>query len=503
MFGSPLSLPGPSTAHVGTAIPEQLGASWDGSTRRVLVQNTFIEVISEATEDHKDTNRRNRSAPAAVTTEQALEDFDSAFTISGHGKLDNGAIDCDFGDEGGGDRTTVVIRNLPPNYSRAFLLELLDAHGFAGKYDFVYLPLEFGSGTTFGFAFVNLTGPEHAAHFKTVFDGFSSWQVPCECEAAVGWSWSQGYQAHVDRYRNSPVMHDAMPDDCKPIVFAGGARAVFPPPTKRVPPLKRQRRRPAPSARGAAALAASAGDESSGPASNAEGGCSLSGRPGEGSLMRGALEAVDRGACERDLVGESPLASALCTYAGGRLGREDGRWKASPRRERPSGAREAREASWADLSEDLGCPAALQGLLLPGLCPTQELQARPPSAARAPRPEGPGAPGPGCHDEEADLHSESSTDVSSSHVLSQVVCQEHPHSAGQLSSGSTTADAAQRSDTARSGARRGRRAGRRGAKSHASAAPWTGGSILLPGLVSLGFRDAGPLTRISDDSDVS
>mmetsp|Transcript_14796 Transcript_14796/g.42012 ORF Transcript_14796/g.42012 Transcript_14796/m.42012 type:complete len:501 (+) Transcript_14796:34-1536(+) len=500
MFGSPFPLPGAAAAHIGTAIPEQLGASRDGSTMRVLVQNTFIEVISEVTEDHKDTNRRNRSAPAAVTTEQALEDFEGLFATSGHGRLDNDVIDCDFGGEGGGDRTTVVIRNLPPNYSRASLLELLDAHGFAGKYDFVYMPLEFGSGTTFGFAFVNLTGPEHAAHFKTVFDGFSSWQVPCEREAAVGWSWSQGYQAHVDRYRNSPVMHDAMPDDCKPIVFASGARAAFPPPTKRVPPLKRQRRRPAPRARGAAALAASAGDESSGTASNVEGGCSLPGRQEEGSLMRGALEAVDRGACEMDLVRESPLASALCTYTGGLLGRDDGRWKASPRRERPFGAR---AASWADLSEDPDCPAALQGLLLPGLCPTQELQARP-SANRPPSPEGPGAPRPGCgcDSKEVDLHSESSTDVSSSHFLSQVACQEHPHSAGQLSSGSTS-DAAQRSDTARSSARRGKRAGRRQAKGHASAAPWTGGSILLPGLVSLGFHEAGPLTRISDDSEAS
>ncbi|CAK0838084.1 unnamed protein product [Prorocentrum cordatum] len=108
--------------------------------------------------------------------------------------------------------------------------------------------------------------------------------------------------------------------------------------------------------------------------------------------MRGALEAVDRGACEMDLVRESPLASALCTYTGGLLGRDDGRWKASPRRERPFGAR---AASWADLSEDPDCPAALQGLLLPGLCPTQELQARP-SANRPPSPEGPGAPRPGC-----------------------------------------------------------------------------------------------------------
>lgn len=501
MIGSPSAVPGAATAHNGTAvpeIPELLGASRDGSTMRVLVQNTFIEVIPEVTEDHKDTRRRVRSAPAAVVTDYAVEDFEVAFRLlepvaGPYGILENSAVDHDYDDdENGGERTTVVMRNLPSNYSRAFLLDLLDAHGFAGKYDFVYMPIEFGSGTTFGFAFVNLTGPEHAAHFKAVFEGFTSWQVPCEREATVGWSWSQGYDAHVNRYRNSPVMHDAMPDDCKPVVFANGVRATFPPPTKKVPPLKRQRRRPAPGARGgASALAASAGEESSGTTSNVEGGCPLAGLPEEGFLMRGALEDVHGGVCEMDLVKQSPLASGLYMYTGELPEPGDDRWRASPRREKPSGTREAgllqahAAPSWADLSEDPDCPASLQGLLLPGLCPKQELREGL-SASRL------------CSDtKDLDLHSECSTDVSSSHLLSQIVRQEHPQS-GQLSSGSTS-DATQRSDAVRSGARRGKRAGRRSTKGHASGAPWTGGSILLPGLVGLGPLDAGPLARIVDE----
>ena len=45
---------------------------------------------------------------------------------------------------------TVMLRNLPNNYSRAMLLELLDSEGFAGQYDFFYLPMDFKSRASLG-----------------------------------------------------------------------------------------------------------------------------------------------------------------------------------------------------------------------------------------------------------------------------------------------------------------------------------------------------------------
>ena len=41
------------------------------------------------------------------------------------------------------DRTTVMLRNIPNNYTREMFLALLDDNGFAGRYDFVYLPCDF------------------------------------------------------------------------------------------------------------------------------------------------------------------------------------------------------------------------------------------------------------------------------------------------------------------------------------------------------------------------
>merc|ERR1712048_293930 len=62
-------------------------------------------------------------------------------------------------------RTTVMIRNLPVGYTRSLLLDLLNSEGFARKYDFVYLPIDFSSGASLGYAFVDLLSPKCAQEF--------------------------------------------------------------------------------------------------------------------------------------------------------------------------------------------------------------------------------------------------------------------------------------------------------------------------------------------------
>jgi len=136
--------------------------------------------------------------------------------------------------------TTVMLRNLPNNYTRKMLLDLLDDHGFSGYYDFLYLPMDFNRKANLGYAFVNLVDPEAAEAFWDVFDGFAKWALPTAKVCEVSWSGPiQGFKAHVDRYKNSPVMHQSVPDEYKPMIFAAGVPQPFPPASKKVrPPQK-------------------------------------------------------------------------------------------------------------------------------------------------------------------------------------------------------------------------------------------------------------------------
>lgn len=136
----------------------------------------------------------------------------------------------------GDRRTTLLLRNVPASYSRAMLLELLDSAGFCGKYDFVYLPINFSTKAGLGYAFVNLTDTAHVTAFWAAFDGFSHWKQPSEKVCQVVWSGQyQGLEANVEKYRNSAVVHASIPEEHRPCVLVDGVVAPFPRPSKALP----------------------------------------------------------------------------------------------------------------------------------------------------------------------------------------------------------------------------------------------------------------------------
>jgi len=131
--------------------------------------------------------------------------------------------------------TSVMARNIPTGYTRDMLLQLLDAQGFNAQYNLVYLPIDFSTKTGFGYAFVNFVDTLAAERFMAEFQGFSDWVVPSAKVCDVSWSSAhQGLEAHVERYRNSPMMHPSMPDELKPVMFVDGKRVPFPAPTKKI-----------------------------------------------------------------------------------------------------------------------------------------------------------------------------------------------------------------------------------------------------------------------------
>lgn len=137
-----------------------------------------------------------------------------------------------------------MMRNLPNNFTRQKLLDLLEAEGFAGSYDFVYLPIDFQSNAGLGYAFLNFALPEVADQFRQYFSGFRGWAMCSEKVCEVTWSDSvQGLHNHMERYRNSPVMHESVPDELRPLLFRGLERVPFPAPTKKIRAPRRWNRR--------------------------------------------------------------------------------------------------------------------------------------------------------------------------------------------------------------------------------------------------------------------
>ncbi|CAE7778071.1 ML4, partial [Symbiodinium pilosum] len=141
--------------------------------------------------------------------------------------------------------TSVMLRNLPNNYTRSKLLEMLDSEGFAGKYNFVYLPIDFHTQASLGYAFVNLVESSHVYQIQEKLTGFKKWKVPSKkvCEVRLCGPWPD-LEAHVERYRNSSVMHPSVPEEFKPALFENGKQVPFPKPSK-VPKPPQIRKLPA------------------------------------------------------------------------------------------------------------------------------------------------------------------------------------------------------------------------------------------------------------------
>jgi len=132
--------------------------------------------------------------------------------------------------------TTVMLRNLPNNYTRAMLIDMLETEGFGDAYDFLYLPIDFQRQAALGYAFVNLLDSDIVQRFWSHFEGFTKWALPSKKKCFVSWCEAdqQGLQANIERYRNSTVMHLSVPDECKPVLMKQGQRVVFPKPTKTI-----------------------------------------------------------------------------------------------------------------------------------------------------------------------------------------------------------------------------------------------------------------------------
>jgi len=120
-------------------------------------------------------------------------------------------------------QTTLMISGFSRDCKRSQLLHLLTLAEMQLECDFLYVPLDFKNvDRSFGFGFANFTTSDAALRAK---------QILTAHELDADFAETQGLSSLISRFRNSSVMHSAVPDEARPALFVSGARAPFPAPT--------------------------------------------------------------------------------------------------------------------------------------------------------------------------------------------------------------------------------------------------------------------------------
>jgi len=107
----------------------------------------------------------------------------------------------DASPESSGTITTLVVQNIPLNYTTSMLIQELNSQGFQGVYDFLYHPLDHQTRNARPFAFLNFATPLVATAFYLRFHGkllkcSRTGELPLMVLAAR----VQGVAANTERY---------------------------------------------------------------------------------------------------------------------------------------------------------------------------------------------------------------------------------------------------------------------------------------------------------------
>lgn len=102
-------------------------------------------------------------------------------------------------------RTTIMLRNIPNKIDQAMLKEIVDDTS-RGKYDFMYLRIDFANNCNVGYAFINFEDPYHIIDFVKARAGHRWNRFNSDKVAEVSYATIQGKDCLVQKFRNSSVM---------------------------------------------------------------------------------------------------------------------------------------------------------------------------------------------------------------------------------------------------------------------------------------------------------
>lgn len=121
------------------------------------------------------------------------------------------------------DVTTVMIRQLPRQFTQMMLFEELTKRGFGHLFDFLYLPFDTKKGSNVGYGFVNFLLPQHAELFRREFDGTYMDEFMCQRDKLIHVhpASMQGYEANHEYFRQTKTLQKQDPR-YSPIFLPGG-----------------------------------------------------------------------------------------------------------------------------------------------------------------------------------------------------------------------------------------------------------------------------------------
>ncbi|KAL5202768.1 hypothetical protein ABZP36_013720 [Zizania latifolia] len=125
-------------------------------------------------------------------------------------------LDIDRIAKGEDSRTTLMIKNIPNKYNCKLLLAVIDEN-HRGTYDFIYLPIDFKNKCNVGYAFINMTDPQHIIPFYKTINGKKWEKFNSEKVASLAYARIQGRNALIAHFQNSSLMNEDK--WCRPMLF--------------------------------------------------------------------------------------------------------------------------------------------------------------------------------------------------------------------------------------------------------------------------------------------
>ena len=111
-------------------------------------------------------------------------------------------IDLDNIKNGVDKRTTLMIRNIPNKYTQDMFLDFVN-ETHKGKYDFIYLPIDFKNKCNVGYSFVNFIDPKSISTLFTRIQGKKWTRFNSEKICAVSYARIQGKENLIRHFQNS------------------------------------------------------------------------------------------------------------------------------------------------------------------------------------------------------------------------------------------------------------------------------------------------------------